>query len=126
MSFTDIFYYDVQKYLKLDRFKKLKFTKNFIDSLVSQLHDPLLIIDSMLSDDKFPVCFLYSDGSITRFRRKLMDMDHDNYVSYEIISPSDFFKFPCSENLEEDTYAVMTLEDCCKVKNLINELMLEI
>jgi hypothetical protein len=126
MPSKDIFYYNKKAFLRLDKPRRKKFIKKFIDDIVSQLHDPLLIVDSMLSDNNYPVYYLYSDGSITRCKKVDMDDKHSNYISYEIILPNTFFTFPCKETLFEDTYAIMTLEECYKVKDLMNELLLEI
>jgi len=126
MPAKDIFFYSKEAYLKLNKTKRIKFVKKFINELVSKLHDPLLIIDSNLSDDNYPVYYLYSDGCITRGKKIDMDAEHANYVSYEIILPNTFFTFPCVEPVIEDTYAIMTLEQCHKVKDLMDELLLEI
>lgn len=121
MQDKDIFCYDKQAYLALNKFKKQEFTKNFINNIVSELHNPALLVDN-----NYPVYYLYSDGSITRNKRHDMDPNHKNYISYEIIAPRSFFSFPCIESTHIDTYGIMTLEECYKVKNLIDELMIEI
>ena len=126
MPTKDMIFCNKKAFLSLDKPRRQKFIKKFIDEIVSQLHDPLLIIDSNLSEDNYPVYYLYSDGSITRCRKIDMDEKHINYVSYEIILPNTFFTFPCKESLFEDTYAIMSLEECYKVKDLMNELLLEI
>jgi hypothetical protein len=55
MPSKDIFYYNKKAFLRLDKPRRQKFIKKFIDDIVSQLHDPLLIVDSMLSDNNYPV-----------------------------------------------------------------------
>lgn len=122
----NMFYYNKKTFLSMNKFQKLKFTKEFINNLVSKLH--LLTISKLsCATGSEIVHYLYSDGSLTRgVKREYMDSNHIDYISYEIISPCSFFYFPCIGQSMEDTYAILTLDQSYKIINIINELFLEI
>ena len=120
MEAHSTFYYDNEMFLTLNKFRKLEFIKNFINNVVSRLHD-----SSLEPDIPYKlVYYLYSDGSITRCKKEYMDSKHTNFISYEIVSPNSFFTFPCKSEHNDDTYCILTSENSYKIKNLIDELLL--
>jgi hypothetical protein len=120
MEAFDTFCYDKEQFLTFNKFGKLKFIKRFINDTVARLHDPSLEEDVPCSG----AYYLYSDGSITRCKKEYMDSVHRDFISYEIVSPASFFTFPCLGEYNGDTYCIMTSENCYKIKNLIDELLL--
>jgi hypothetical protein len=114
------FEYDKEYFIGLNKIRKLAFTKQLINDTVMRLHDPSL--ENRLDYNRG--YYLYSDGSITKIKKENMYTTHDEYISYEIIKPSSFFTFPCKGQSTEDTFCIMTAENCNKVKDLIDELLL--
>ena len=95
------------------RDEKYNYIKKYINNLVSSLNDPNLIEKNY--------CYkMFSDGSV-----KKKELDISKYVDYEIINPSSFFNFPIKGKRVGDTYAIMTYENCLKVRYLMNELLLK-
>jgi hypothetical protein len=106
--------------------EKRQFIKSTIENKVSSLHNPLLI-DSIKQPNDNIIYKLFSDGTITREKggwaygnRSMIDLK-----SYAI-KPSTFFMFPLTGINEGDTYAIMTLEDCQEMRDLIDELFLQL
>ena len=114
------FQYDKQYYNSLNKKQKLEFSKQLINDTVLRLHDPTLE-NSVVNKNCY---YLYSDGSITKLKKENECTPHEYYVSYEIIKPSSFFTFPCKGQSIENTFSIMTAENCFKVKNLVDELLL--
>jgi hypothetical protein len=126
MTLTDIFSYNTEYFSSLNRDGKTRFIKKFINNIVLCLNDPLLIKKEEQPNQNI-IYHLYSDGTITRQKggwaygnRSTID------VEYEIIKPNTFFTFPLKGVNEGDTYTIMSLEDCQKVRNLMNALLLHI
>jgi len=122
METLDTFCYNKEDFFTLNKFGKLKFIKHFINDTVSRLHDSSLESGMPYNN----VYYLYSDGSITRCKKEHMDSAHRDFISYEIVSPNHFFTFPCVSQYKGDTYCILTSEDCYKIKNLIDELLLQV
>jgi hypothetical protein len=121
----DNFQYDREYYLSLNRNDKSNFTKNTINKIVKEINNPSLIDINMAPNENI-IYHLYSDGTITREKGswaygKRSVTDIESYC----IKPNTFFSFPYKGQYEGDTYAILTLENCRKVKNLMNELLLE-
>lgn len=123
---SDIFSYDTDYFSSLNRHEKTIFIKKLINNIVLSLNNPLLIKKEEQPNENI-IYHLYSDGTITRQKggwaygnRSTID------VEYEIIKPNTFFTFPLKGVNEGDTYAIMSLEDCQKVRNLMNSLLLHI
>ena len=117
------FCYDKERFFTLNKFGKLKFIKHFINDTVSRLHDPSLQSNIPYNN----AYYLYSDGSITRCKKEYMDSADTNFITYEIVSPNNFFTFPCiSHQDNDDTYCILTHENSYKIKNLIDELLLQV
>lgn len=123
---SDIFSYDSEYFSSLNKLEKTIFIKTFVNKIVLSLNNPLLIKKEQQPNENM-IYHLYSDGTITRQKggwaygnRSTID------IEYEIIKPNTFFSFPLKAVNEGDTYAIMTLEDCQKVRNLMNALLLHI
>ena len=96
------------------RNEKYNYIKKYINNLVSSLNDPNLI--------EKDCCYkMYSDGCV---KKKLKDK-RSEYVDYEIINPSSFFNFPLKGKRVGDTYAIMTYENCLKVRYFMDQLLLK-
>jgi len=108
------------------RESKYDFIKEYVNDKVKTLHNPN-IIDSALQPNENIIYKLYSDGTVTREKggwaygnRNVTDL------LYEIIRPNTFFKFPYKGEKEGDTYGILTYDDCVRVRNIINKLMLQV
>ena len=117
--------YDRDMYLLLSKNEKYKFVKNLINDIVKKLNNPKLI-DTTMAPNENIIYHLYSDGTITRQKGswaygKRSVTDIESYC----VKPNTFFSFPYNGQNIGDTYAILTLKNCNKVKNLINELLLE-
>lgn len=124
-DFEKLFEYDRDIYISLSKNEKYKFTKNLINDIVRKLNNPKLI-DKNLAPNENIIYHFYSDGTITREKgswaygnRSVFDVE-----SY-CVKPNNFFSFPYNGQNNGDTYAILTFENCKKVKNLMNELLLE-
>jgi len=107
---------EIEIYLKFkilkNRSEKYAFIKNYINDLVLKLNNP------QLEDEKI-VHKMFSDGCVMKFVNKGIG----SYVDYEIISPNTFFNFPIKgDNI---TYAIMTYENCIKVRYFMDQLLLK-
>ena len=123
---SDLYYYDENSFLKLDKGSKTTFIKNFINNLVKKIHNPDLVVKKMSPNENI-IYHLYSDGTITRQKggwaygqRTVNDIE-----SY-CLKPNTFFTFPEKGQYSGDTYCILTIDDCKNVKNLINKLLLHI
>ena len=121
-----VYQYDEELFSGLDKKSKTTFIKNFINNLAKELHNTGLIVKDMSPNENI-IYHLYSDGTITRQkggwaygRRSVTDLE-----SY-CVKPSTFFSFPEKGQYEGDTYCIITLEECKKVKNLMNKFLLHI
>lgn len=93
--------------------EKYKFIKTYINGLVSNLNNPGL----ELEDNIFYKMF--SDGTVKKF----VNGGFGKYIEYEILRPSTFFEFPIKG--KNETYAIMTYENCIKVRYFMNQLLLK-
>jgi hypothetical protein len=126
MDTKDIFYYDQESFSTLNKDEKHEFIKNFINNLAINLNNPGLI-DIDQSPNENQIYHLYSDGTITRQKgswaygkRSIFD------VRGECVSPNTYFTFPIESINNGETYTIMTEEHCEKVRDLINELLLQV
>jgi hypothetical protein len=126
MDKSDMFYYDQDEFSSLDKNNKHKFIKNFINTLVSTLNNPSLI-DVKEAPNGNLIYHLYSDGTITRQKggwaygkRSVFD------IKGKCVSPNTYFRFPIESVVSEDTYAIMTKETCEKIRDIIDELLLQV
>ena len=124
-AFVDDFEYDKDLYISMSKSKKSNFVKSIINEIVKKIHNPALV-DINLAPNENIIYHLYSDGTITRQKgswaygkRNIFEIE-----SY-CVKPNTFFTFPNKGENEGDTYSIMTLENCKKVKNLMNELLLK-
>jgi len=106
--------------------EKYLFIKKHVNNIVSKLHNPL-IIDPNLQPNANIIYNLYSDGTVTRQKggyaygkRNITD------IMCEIIKPNTFFTFPLKGENDGDTYAILTYDDCVKVRNIMNDLLLQV
>lgn len=106
--------------------EKYLFIKNHVNDIVSKLHNPS-IIDPNLQPNGNIIYSLYSDGTVTRQKggyaygkRNVTD------IMYEIVKPNTFFSFPLKGANEGDTYAILLYDDCIKVRNIMNDLLLQV
>ena len=119
-------FYNKDYLSSLNRPDKNLFIKDFVNNVV-KIFNNLSLINSDQQPNENIIYQLYSDGTITRQKggwaygkRSLSD------IAYEIVKPNTYFTFPNVGENEGDTYAIMTLENCHKVRNLMNELLLYI
>lgn len=118
-------YYDRDMYILLSKNEKYKFIKNLINDMVKKLNNHELINTTMAPNENI-IYHLYSDGTITRQKGswvygKRSVTDIESYC----VKPNTFFNFPYKGQYEGDTYAILTLENCHKIKNIMNKLLLE-
>jgi hypothetical protein len=123
---NNIFTYDKDLFTSLSKNDKNVFVKKFINNIVSTLNSDDLI-RSKESPNENIIYHLYSDGTITRQKggwaygkRNVID------IKYECIRSNNFFTFPKNGNKKDDTYAILTIEQCNIIRDLMNELLLQI
>lgn len=111
-------------YLKT-RESKYNFIKEYVNDKVKTLNNPE-IVDNSLQPNANIIYKLYSDGTVTREKggwaygnRNVTD------VLYEIIRPNTFFTFPYKGENDGDTYGILTYDDCVRVRNIIDKLMVQ-
>jgi len=90
-----------------------------VNEMVYKLHNPS-IIDSKLQPNENIIYCLYSDGTITRQKggwaygkRSVTD------IMSKILKPNTFFTFPLKGEYEGDTYAILSYDDCVKIRNIM-------
>jgi hypothetical protein len=114
-----VYSYDKEYLSSLTREDKINYSRNFVNDLVVKLNNPELI-----KKDESPnaniIYHLYSDGTITRqkggwayLKRSLTD------IYDKCINKNNFFTFPYKGNISGDTYAIIELENCIKIRKLI-------
>jgi len=116
MEAVDKMYYD-REYLKnMQKGEKDKFIKNFINKLVSDLHNP------ELANDEY-VYHLYSDGSrtYTKGGRGIYGGRSIFIIESACMPSKTFFKFPIA--FTDDSYAILTADQCGSIRNLMIEMM---
>ena len=106
--------------------EKYLFIKKHVNDIVSKLHN-MSIIDPKLQPNSNIIYSLYSDGTVTRQKgghaygkRNVTD------IMYEIVKPNTFFTFPLKGANEGDTYGILLYDDCIKVRNIMNDLLLQV
>ena len=119
-------FYNKEYLSSLNRDSKNLFIKDFVNNVANILNNHSLIKTEQQPNENI-IYHLYSDGTITRQKggwaykkRSVTD------IEYEIVKPNTYFTFPNLGDNEGDTYSIMTLEDCHKVRNLMNDLLLYI
>lgn len=123
---ADIFFYDKENLVSLDKQNKKIFIKKFINNLVYKINDNSLIIKEQQPSENY-IYKLYSDGTLTREKGGWAYGKRSTFdIEYEILRPNTFFTFPYKGQYEGDTYAILTLENSYKVRELMNELLLHI
>jgi len=123
---SDIFFYNKENLISLDKKNKTIFIKKFINNLVHSLNDNSLIIKEQQPSENY-IYKLYSDGTLTREKGGWAYGKRSTFdIECEILRPNTFFTFPYKGQYEGDTYAILTLENSYKVRELMNELLLHI
>lgn len=113
--------YNKELFLSLNKSDRYNFTKSTINTIVKELHN----VDLVNEDT---IYYLYSDGTIASEKGsgdygKRIDFKN---IKYECIRPSTFFTFPIKSEKYDYTYSIMLEEDCNKVRDLMDELLLQI
>ena len=119
--------YDKEYFSSLRRTEKEAFTKKFINDLVSRIHNPQLVKKEQ-SPLGNPIYHLHSDGRINWGKG---GWAYGNRSRFEIksycVKPSTFFEFPLKNvGSEVDTYAILTEEECFKVRDLMDVMLLNV
>jgi hypothetical protein len=90
-----------------------------VNEMVCNLHNPS-IIDPKLQPNENIIYCLYSDGTITRQKggwaygkRSVID------IMSKILKPNTLFTFPLKGESEGDTYAILSYDDCVKIRNIM-------
>ena len=113
--------YNKELFLSLNKSDKYNFVKSKINTIAKELHN----IDLANEDT---IYYVYSDGTIASEKGggdygKRIDF---KIIKSECIRPSTFFNFPIQSEKSYYTYSIMTEEDCNKVRDLMDELLLQI
>ena len=121
-----IFFYDEETLLSLDKQNKQFFIQKFINNLVKTLNNESLIVKEQQPSENY-IYKLYSDGTVTREKGGWAYGKRSTFdVEYEIVKPNTFFTFPYKGQNDGDTYGILTIENCHKVREVMNELLLHI
>lgn len=107
--------YDKEYFSSLPRFDKYKYVKGMINSLVCSMHDKTIC--------KGYKYHLYSDGTIQPY--DYTTKEGGTIMVYECINPNTFFTFPCKGFKDGETFAVLSVEECNKMRSLMDELLLQ-
>ena len=112
-------------YLKTREYK-YEFIKEYVNDKVKTLNNPD-IINPLLQPNENIIYKLYSDGTVTREKGgRAYGKRNVTDIMCEIIGQNTFFKFPHKGENEGDTYGFLTYDDCVRVRNIINKLMLQV
>ena len=126
MDNIDIFSYDKELFEGLNRSGKYDFIKNKINSIAATLNNPDLV-DTKQAPNENLIYHLYSDGTITRQKGSWAYGKRSIFnVRSECIRPNTYLNFPIKSVKDGDTYAIMTKEECERVRDLIDELLLNV
>ena len=126
MDTMDIFSYDNESFEGLNKQEKHDFIKNKINNIVAILNNPGLV-DKKQAPNETQIYHLYSDGTITRQKGSWAYGKRSIFeVRGECIRPNTYFNFPIDSAKNGDTYAIMTEEDCERVRHLMDELLLNV
>ncbi len=107
--------YDKEYLSSLPRFGKYEYVKGIINTLVYNMHDK-----TVCQGYKY---HLYSDGVIGLY--DYTTNESCRIMVYECISPNTFFTFPCEGFKDGETFAVLSSEECKKMRDLMDELLLQ-
>jgi len=115
--------YDKEYYLSLNKKEKLMFIRKTINELVTILHNPDIIEKNDKNQD---VQYeLHSDCSV-KCHKIGESSKYDSQVCTDnstILKSKTFFTFPKKCEKSGDTYAVLKVEECFSVKELVDELI---
>lgn len=117
--------YNRTNFLSMNKTNKHIFIKNTINSIVKELHNNEL---NDFNKEHVQIYYLYSDGTIASEKcgSDYTKQIEFNIIKGECIRPCTYFKFPVESNMFDYTYSIMSKENCYKVRNLMDELLLEI
>ena len=120
MEAANNMYYDKEYLKSMQKDEKDKFVKNFINELVSGMHDPKLIIKDACPMENY-IYHLYDDGTITYTKGGWAYGDRSIFVIKPAVISVGFFKFP--NKVLDNSYAILTASQCYSIRNLIVEMM---
>ena len=88
----------------LTKYERIKFIKRYINDLVHK-------------NKEESIYKLFSDGVIKK---------NNEIVEYEIVSPNTFFSFPLKHDKYDLTYTTSSLENCIKIREIMDNVLLYI
>jgi hypothetical protein len=122
----DIFSYDKELFEGLNKQERHDFIKNTINKIAVILNNPGLV-DKKQAPNENQIFHLYSDGTITRQKGSWAYGKRSIFeVRGQCVRPNTYFKFPIESVSNGDTYAIMTEEECRRVRDLMDELLLNV
>jgi len=107
--------YDKEYFSSLPRFSKYEYVKGMVNTLVCNMHDKTI-------SDGYKY-HLYSDGTIQLY--DYTTKEPCRIMVHECINPNTFFTFPCKGFKDGETFAVLSAEECKKMRDLMDELLLQ-
>ena len=120
------FSYDKELFLSLNKPDKNRFIKYTVNLLAKNLHNPDLV-DITKAPNENQIYHLYSDGTITHQKGSWAYGKRSIFeIKGECVRPNTYFTFPVESAKKGDTYAIMTKENCEMVRELMDELLLEL
>ena len=112
------FVYDKKRYLSLNKKEKVEFIRKTINELVTILHNPDIIEKNENNEDVQNQ--LHSNCQIIR---QLIYNNTVCKIESTVLKSNTFFTFPIKYKHEDTTYAILKLEECFSVKDLVDELI---
>lgn len=121
----DIFLYNTEYFKSLTKDEKIAYVKNFVNDLAKKFNN-----HDLIKKDESPngniIYHIYSDGTITRQKGGWAYQKRNVTDIYNrCIIENNFFTFPYEGSVMNDTYAIIELENCCKIRKLILDIYKE-
>jgi hypothetical protein len=118
MVFTK-YVYDKKRYLSLNKKEKVEFIRKTINELVTILNNPDIIEKNENNEDVQHQ--FHSNCQI--IRQIIGDNNLVCTIESTVLKSNNFFTFPIKYKNDDTTYAILKLEECFSIKDLVDELI---
>jgi len=117
MVFTK-YVYDKKRYLNLKKKEKVAFIRKTINELVTILHNPEIIEKNENNED-----VQHQFHSNCQIIRQIIGNNKVCKIESTILKSNNFFTFPIKYKHDETTFAILKLDECFSIKDLVDELI---